>query len=105
MLYFFLLFLLYDTATSEIYTYGHTLSIHYALPVSVDAARSQAAGDQDLSLSRRGDERERDRGARLSRNARICAAVRRDEGARRRVARRRRGAGVDRKSKRLNSSH
>src|SRR3546814_19514052 len=29
----FLFFLFNDTATTEIYTYGHTLSLHYALPI------------------------------------------------------------------------
>src|SRR3546814_5687035 len=28
-----LCFFLNDTATTEIYTYGHTLSLHYALPI------------------------------------------------------------------------
>src|SRR3546814_8106861 len=46
------------------------------------------------TLFRSRNERQRDRGARLSRDARICAPVRCDAGARRRAARRRRGTGV-----------
>src|SRR3546814_420202 len=30
----FLFFFFHDTATTEIYTYGHTLSLHDALPIS-----------------------------------------------------------------------
>src|SRR3546814_17813152 len=36
-----LLFFFNDTATTEIYTYGHTLSLHDALPIS--ACRAPAA--------------------------------------------------------------
>src|SRR3546814_13006787 len=32
--YFLVLFFFYDTATTEIYTYLHTLSLHDALPIS-----------------------------------------------------------------------
>src|SRR3546814_3719311 len=41
------LFFFNDTATTEIYTYGHTLSLHDALPISatctVDASRSSSS--------------------------------------------------------------
>ncbi len=60
----------------------------------VDAARPEAARDRSRSLPRQGHERQRDRGARLSRDARICVAVRCDARSRRRAARRRGGAGV-----------
>src|SRR3546814_9958242 len=50
-----------------------------------DAARPQAARTRRRSLPRRRNERQRDRGARLSRDARICAPVRCDAGARRRA--------------------
>src|SRR3546814_6718796 len=33
-------FLFNDTATTEIYTYGHTLSLHDALPISVERGES-----------------------------------------------------------------
>src|SRR3546814_12038406 len=33
------LFLFNGTATTEIYTYGHTLSLHDALPISIDLLR------------------------------------------------------------------
>src|SRR3546814_16190203 len=38
----YLIFLFNDTATTEIYTYGHTLSLHDALPI-YEAALSPAA--------------------------------------------------------------
>src|SRR3546814_20459082 len=35
-----------DTATTEIYTYGHTLSLHDALPISgSEATRRKASGE------------------------------------------------------------
>src|SRR3546814_16612097 len=38
----FLCFFFKDTATTEIYTYGHTLSLHDALPISGTAATEAA---------------------------------------------------------------
>src|SRR3546814_19820845 len=37
----FFLFFFKDTATTEIYTYGHTLSLHDALPISSTSAAGQ----------------------------------------------------------------
>src|SRR3546814_2312266 len=47
---FFIAFFFFfnDTATTEIYTYGHTLSLHDALPISVGVV----VGDRDLGLVR-----------------------------------------------------
>src|SRR3546814_11128757 len=33
-----------DTATTEIYTYGHTLSLHDALPISWTSANAASSG-------------------------------------------------------------
>src|SRR3546814_19390886 len=44
-----LLFFFNDTATTEIYTYGHTLSLHGALPISAERARDRAAEHRHLS--------------------------------------------------------
>src|SRR3546814_12566183 len=38
------LFFVNDTATTEIYTYGHTLSLHDALPISLSSSGSGGAG-------------------------------------------------------------
>src|SRR3546814_17759352 len=41
-------FLFNDTATTEIYTYGHTLSLHDALPICLDQERRPVVRpDQD----------------------------------------------------------
>src|SRR3546814_18084376 len=40
----FCVFFFNDTATTEIYTYGHTLSLHDALPISLEAARRLPSG-------------------------------------------------------------
>src|SRR3546814_13885475 len=43
-----------ETATTEIYTYGHTLSLHDALPISSRASRSSnSPGPQPRSSTRR----------------------------------------------------
>src|SRR3546814_13342534 len=36
-MYIYSIFFFNDTATTEIYTYGHTLSLHDALPISIEA--------------------------------------------------------------------
>src|SRR3546814_18307379 len=36
-----------DTATTEIYTYGHTLSLHDALPISLAAAHLNTVTEQN----------------------------------------------------------
>src|SRR3546814_7934337 len=41
---FFVVFFFNDTATTEIYTYGHTLSLHDALPISMRTGRPPQAG-------------------------------------------------------------
>src|SRR3546814_18640451 len=38
-----LFFFFNDTATTEIYTYGHTLSLHDALPISTESCRPDRA--------------------------------------------------------------
>src|SRR3546814_10027348 len=43
----FMCFVFNDTATNEIYTYGHTLSLHDALPILEDAR-----GDQDDQIEK-----------------------------------------------------
>src|SRR3546814_12909685 len=43
------LFFLYGSATTEIYTYGHTLSLHDALPIS--ARGYVSGGDLDRVLN------------------------------------------------------
>src|SRR3546814_17930211 len=42
---YYITFFFYDPATTEIYTYLHTLSLHYALPISFFiTARSEFCG-------------------------------------------------------------
>src|SRR3546814_6379900 len=41
-----------DTATTEIYPYGHTLSLHYALPIYRGAACVDARGCGDAGARR-----------------------------------------------------
>src|SRR3546814_11396733 len=43
----------YDTATTEIYTYLHTLSLHDALPISVDCLANAHAGTVELRYLKR----------------------------------------------------
>src|SRR3546814_16415496 len=92
---FVFFFFFNDTATTEIYTYGHSLSLHDALPISRAVARAffRAALVAD-------------------RRARLCAGGRLVQPLRRLVAAaglgagdRRSADGGDRKSTRLNSSH
>src|SRR3546814_19736999 len=40
-----------DTATNEIYTYGHTLSLHYALPIFIIVMLENKVGEFGLFLS------------------------------------------------------
>src|SRR3546814_5178229 len=47
----YLFFVCKDTATTEIYTYGHTLSLHDALPI----CRGQLPEDRDLDQHERGE--------------------------------------------------
>src|SRR3546814_5285090 len=42
-LFSFFFFFFNDTATTEIYTYGHTLSLHDALPISIRPTNAQQA--------------------------------------------------------------
>src|SRR3546814_16058298 len=79
-----------DTATTEIYTYGHTLSLHDALPIFGDAAA--AAGER-----RQFEVVGREQGV---------TAVDAGQVARARIGEREAVVGRgDRKSTRLNSSH
>src|SRR3546814_16555079 len=85
------LFFFNDTATTEIYTYGHTLSLHDALPIS-RARPGRSATHKPRHRSRRT--------AAAHRGARDAAW--------RRASRRISSPGAaetDRKSTRLNSSH
>src|SRR3546814_17506728 len=95
-----------DAATTEIYTYGHTLALHDALPIcrSVEGDLEPGALDKRRPLlgrvSRYGEHRDDEvdvveRAARLRRSL----GDRRDEALVEVVHR------VDRKSTRLNSSH
>src|SRR3546814_5779702 len=43
-------FLFKDLATTEIYTYGHTLSLHAALPIAPVVVVTLAAGQVELTL-------------------------------------------------------
>src|SRR3546814_11998168 len=90
-----IMFFLNDTATTEIYTYGHTLSLHDALPIWRPLARRGstqgcARGAADRRCERKlGRDRyfERGRGARRhgSRNDRTAGAGRRRRSEERRV--------------------
>src|SRR3546814_20210702 len=90
-------FVLNDTATTEIYTYGHTLALHDALPISGEGALFMA---EQLAFQQLGGNRPA-----VDRHERLVAA--------RRMLMDRAGhhflAGArfaqDRKSTRLNSSH
>src|SRR3546814_17971276 len=42
-MFFLFYFLFHDTATTEIYTYSHTLSLHDALPISLQRNRDNIA--------------------------------------------------------------
>src|SRR3546814_7689848 len=63
--------LLNDTAPTEIYTYLHTLSLHYALPISYEQASARMfplmaeSTPKRRRLLRSGDRRKRKRGIRL----------------------------------------
>src|SRR3546814_14748577 len=46
------MFYLHDTATTEIYTYLHTLSLHDALPILSCRGRSQAPSSRSPNLPR-----------------------------------------------------
>src|SRR5213076_3584604 len=50
---FFFFFFFNDTATTEIYTVGNTLSLHDALPISRDRPRSRAESGETDSAARR----------------------------------------------------
>src|SRR3546814_11756128 len=98
---FIYFFFFHDPATTEIYTYCHTLSLHDALPISrcapsiIDSVTRQAAGDQHLVV--RGEAQPV---ALPGRQAQHLLAAGGKESL---------GAGglrrADRKSTRLNSSH
>src|SRR3546814_14622988 len=59
-----LLFFVYDTAPTVIYTYGHTLSLHDALPISCRPAIVDTTAT-DVGLYLAGLASERDTAARL----------------------------------------
>src|SRR3546814_12386454 len=90
-------FFFHDTATTEIYTYCHTLSLHDALPIS--SIRAVMAG----SGGNRGQAQYHARATRGGTGNRDAAAVQAGDrlGDRQPQA----TAGADRKSTRLNSSH
>src|SRR3546814_15521336 len=95
-----------DTATTAIYTYGNTLSLHDALPIFGDRARHrERVGDLAKgSLDRAFIAGKRRIALRLGhRGPGAPAAEVKDRRAR--IAARRPGKGADRKSTRLNSSH
>src|SRR3546814_4776570 len=45
-----LFFFFNDTATTEIYTYGHTLSLHDALPIFVELGQLRGIGGHERSF-------------------------------------------------------
>src|SRR3546814_4563376 len=53
MVAFIVVFFFNDTATTEIYTYGHTLALHYALPICVRLAASRTVAKASGSRSSR----------------------------------------------------
>src|SRR3546814_17800451 len=69
---FALFFFFYDSGTTEVYTYLHTLSLHDALPISGPAPRRASAGAGAAA---------EDGGRRL-----FCFAMQRDQGSRRKIA-------------------
>src|SRR3546814_13197505 len=96
----YLFFFFKDTATAEIYTYCHPLSLHAALPICDDGERIAAAGRRvvversQVAVAAAAADGEAVGGARAGaaeHQVRAIAAV--DDG------------GADRKSTRLNSSH
>src|SRR3546814_7173466 len=100
-----------DTASPEIYTYGHTLSLHDALPISV--ARSQAAACGQFAAVAGAGARARRQAARRAAALRTgrsaeCEGAGRRDGARGGLSARYLAGAYgrrDRKSTRLNSSH
>src|SRR3546814_17267036 len=48
----FLFFFFNDTATTEIYTYRHTLSLHDSLPISASRVMAPYAEDEGLEVIR-----------------------------------------------------
>src|SRR3546814_19412800 len=50
MLYCSNLFFFNDTANTEIYTYGHTLSLHDALPISIEEGSVGGFGSQVMQF-------------------------------------------------------
>src|SRR3546814_5882215 len=117
--YLFCCFFFTDTATTEIYTYRHTLSLHDALPIfaSSEGGRGwSSAGQADdrrhvLHDALGGVEPDHGEHDAVARRDEACCVIERDGGERGS----RLGAEVahgplghppgDRKSKRLNSSH
>src|SRR3546814_19242777 len=92
------IFVFNDTATTEIYTYGHTLSLHDALPIwarGAGAQRLPAAGSRPAGA---GGGR-RDPAVGHDQYQRLPAPAGAGRGPAQAVA------GRDRKSTRLNSSH
>src|SRR3546814_16890517 len=57
-----------DTATTEIYTYCHTLSLHDALPISSSRARRAGPNGRRAASSRRSVRRALRRGSRVRRS-------------------------------------
>src|SRR3546814_19728493 len=90
-----------DTATTEIYTYCHTLSLHDALPIYVDGEIAVAAEELAGAVERI------DQPERAGPERRQAAARRLFLGDHRNIGGQRAQAGEDqdRKSTRLNSSH
>src|SRR3546814_20916853 len=101
----FLMLLIYffnDTATTEIYTYLHTLSLHDALPICSRHAPTDAPGRRASNLVRRQIRR---RSSTHGVESRWLAFLCRHSGHVPREPGKDRRGRRDRKSTRLNSSH
>src|SRR3546814_2636657 len=103
-----------DPATTEIYTYCHTLSLHDALPIRARAAADGGGRAAEVRVGQpaRGPRRDavvpqpsEGRIARHPRSAVLARAVDRTRRLRRGPAQGLEAPGSDRKSTRLNSSH
>src|SRR3546814_19192723 len=90
-----------ETATTEIYTYGHTLSLHVSLPISGTEGNLQVSRDLNTVLSRT-DKEASNLGDAYIASELFLLALADDKGEAGRLLRE---AGLDRKSNRLNSSH
>src|SRR3546814_11285585 len=110
-MYLDLVFFFYDSATTEIYKYRHTLSLHDALPIcNLSTPVAFPPDDEQVALlQEKGLAHERDYLAHLKAGGRTVVEIAGDASVEEKAARTRaalrEGPDVDRKSTRLNSSH